>query len=71
MGCKKAFELTGNFQLSEDDIVFLIYTKKQSDRIVQELEQRNVKLIGINKDDDLIFEFKDKETLDNFNDLKK
>lgn len=70
MGCKKAYEFTGKFQLEEDDIVFLILTKKQADKIVQELKDNNVKFIGINRDDDLIFEFKDQETLKKFNTLK-
>jgi choline kinase len=71
MGCKKAFELHGDFKLDEDDIVFLILSKKQADKIVKELEDGNAKFIGINKEDDLIFEFKNKEALINFNTLKQ
>lgn len=71
LGCKQIFELTGKFELTKEDIIFLIYSRKQSDRIITELKNGNAKLIGINKDDDLIFEFKDKETFVNFNNLKK
>lgn len=70
MGCKKAFEISGEFKLDEDDIVFLILSKKQADRIIKELEEGNAKFIGINKDDDLIFEFKNQESLSKFNTLK-
>lgn len=71
LGCKQVFEITGKFELTKEDIIFLIHSRKQSDKIITELKNKNAKLVGINKDDDLIFEFKDKETFINFNNLKK
>lgn len=70
LGAKKTFEVSGNFELSQKDIAFLLYSKKQSDQIINELSEGNAILIGINKDDDLIFEFKNMDALKNFNELK-
>ena len=70
MGCKKLYETTGGFELTKEDIVFLIYSKRQSDSIAGEIKNGTIKLIGINKNDDLILEFRDKKALDNFNNLQ-
>lgn len=69
--CEKLYKISGNFELTKEDVVYIIYAKRKIDLICEELENDSAKLIGVNKENELIFEFKDKESLNNFNHLKK
>jgi len=68
--CKDLYEKTGNFELTEEQIYFIITIKKQFDSIIDEVEKDNAFLFAIDTKDNLIFEFKTDAALKHFNNLK-
>lgn len=67
LGSKKNYEYTGNYELSEDQITFLLYIKKQSDKLLEELQFKRAVFVGINKGDDIVVEFKTQQLFNDFN----
>ena len=68
--CKDLYETTGNFELTEEQIYFIITIKKQFDSIIDEVDSGNAFLFAIDRKDNLIFEFNSDAALKNFNNLK-
>jgi hypothetical protein len=69
--CENQYTKTGNYELSQDDVGLLVIAKKHNDSICEELKNGDAFLIGISKDDNLIFEFKNQDAFDKYHMLKK
>jgi hypothetical protein len=55
--CKKAYEETGGYNLTQEDISFLVFSKRQIDSITEELKKDHVYFWGIDSEDEMIFHF--------------
>lgn len=65
--CEKLYLDEGGYELTEEEISYLVLQKKQIDNIGEELEKGNASFLGIDKKtDSLVFKFKNEKLKNKF-----